>query len=242
MSLIKTYDVTLSNFIDSTPCSGYYVYTGLTSNFNNANYINGNSSLIPITGTTYTFQLGAESSITSVFVFIEHCDGVSYRMSLIDLRCSDCIIGLPVSPTPTPTPSVTPTLTPTNTVTPTNTPTNTVTPTFTPTNTVTPSIVPTSTPTNTITPTMTPTPSSTYKIWNLAGCTSPCQFGTTMCSGSYSLTLYTTPGVSNLLDPGVTMYTNIGLTSTFTGFFQQTDIIEVTSGIVTAQYNIGDPC
>ena len=86
MALIKTYNVTISNFAGLTPCSGYYIYTGLTSNISNANYINGNSSLIPITGTTYSFQLDAESSITSVFVFIKHCEIDSYKMSLIDLR------------------------------------------------------------------------------------------------------------------------------------------------------------
>ena len=230
----------ISNFAGLTPCSGYYIYTGLTSNINNANYINGNSSLIPITGTTYTFQLNANTSITSVFIFIKHCEIDSYKMSLIDLRCSDCLIGLPPSPTPTPT------VTPTITVTPTLTPTVTITPTITPTITLTPTHTPTITPTITLTPThtptITPTPTSTYKIWYLAGCTGPCQFATTMCQGPYSLTLYTTPGVSNLLDPGVTMYTNSSLTSTFTGFFQQTDIIEVSSGTVTNQYPVGGPC
>lgn len=92
MALIKTYSVTISNFQNLSPCSGYYVYTGLTSNFNNANYINGLNSLTTITGSTYTFQLDVLSTITSVFVFIEHCDGVSHRTSLLDLRCSDCVI------------------------------------------------------------------------------------------------------------------------------------------------------
>ena len=47
----------------------------------------------------------------------------------------------------TPTPTVTPTVTPSNTATPTQTPTNTITPTVTPTNTTTPTVTETSTPT-----------------------------------------------------------------------------------------------
>ena len=55
----------------------------------------------------------------------------------------------------------TPTQTPTNTPTPTQTPTNTPTPTQTPTNTPTPTQTPTNTPTPTQTPTNTPTPTQT---------------------------------------------------------------------------------
>jgi len=68
--------------------------------------------------------------------------------------------------------SVTPTPTPTNTVTPTRTPAVTSTPTVTPTNTTTPTVTPTITPTVTrtpnvtpsVTPTFTPTPSTTPTI------------------------------------------------------------------------------
>jgi hypothetical protein len=69
----------------------------------------------------------------------------------------DAIIG-GVTPTPTPTPTVTPTPTPTATVTPTPTPTATVMPTATP---PTPTLTPTATATPTPTPTITPTPTST---------------------------------------------------------------------------------
>jgi hypothetical protein len=96
-------------------------------------------------------------------------------------NCSECAENPPISPSPTPTNTVTPTVTPTRTLTPTPTvtptrtltptpsvtstitPTPTITPTITPTKTVTPTptITPTKTvtPTPTVTPTMTPTPS-----------------------------------------------------------------------------------
>ena len=60
---------------------------------------------------------------------------------------------LPLTPTPTVTPS--------NTATPTQTPTNTITPTVTPTNTTTPTVTETSTPTPTVTETPTTTPTVT---------------------------------------------------------------------------------
>jgi hypothetical protein len=76
-------------------------------------------------------------------------------------------LGPCVSPTPTPTPTVTPSNTPTpsitatNTPTPTETPTNTPTPSVTPTETGTPVPTPTVTPTETGTPTPTPTETET---------------------------------------------------------------------------------
>ena len=72
----------------------------------------------------------------------------------IDLAC--------VTPTPTPTNTMTPTVTPTNTVTPSVTRTNTPTPTVTPTNTITPTV--TSTVTSGTSPTPTPTPTSTPAV------------------------------------------------------------------------------
>ena len=138
--------------------------------------------------------------------------------------------------TPTPSPSGNPAVTPS--VTPTNTPTNTVTPTVTETPTVTPTKTPTVTPTKTVTP----TPSSTYKTFNMVGCTSYCS-GVVLCSGSYSITLYTLPNVTNIYDPGVIIYTNNTLTTTFDGFIQIGSIIyEIVSGSVTTQYTIGDGC
>lgn len=109
------------------------------------------------------------------------------------LACLDCLSYLPVSQTPTqtpthtPTPALTktPTLTPTMTKTPTLTPTNTITPTMTktptntptltkspipaspsatPTYTPTPTLTPTYTPTNTLTPTYTPTNTPTSSL------------------------------------------------------------------------------
>ena len=65
-------------------------------------------------------------------------------------------IPLTSTPTVTPTNTITPTVTPTNTITPTNTPT------VTPTNTQTPTYTPTNTQTPTYTPTVTPTPPTRY--------------------------------------------------------------------------------
>ena len=73
----------------------------------------------------------------------------NFIIKIID--ADGCIVGDPISVTPTPTSKVTPTPTQTPTSTITNTPTNTETPTNTPTNTETP----TNTPTNTSTPTPT---------------------------------------------------------------------------------------
>lgn len=64
-------------------------------------------------------------------------------------------ICIPVTPTPTPTQ----TMTPTPSITPTITPTNTITPSITPTQTITPSVSVSPTPTPSITPTITPSPS-----------------------------------------------------------------------------------
>ena len=221
MALIKTYNVTISNFAGLTPCSGYYIYTGLTSNINNANYINGNSSLISITGTTYTFQLNAESSITSVFIFIKHCEIESYKMSLIDLRCSDCVM-VPSSPTPTPTITSTPTITPT------------ATPTIT--------LTPTPTSTSAGSPTPTPTPSIGYKSWNLLACNSTCA-GVLGCYSSYSITVYTLPSVTSITNPSTVIYTNTSLTITWGGFFQQSGhVYDVTTGTPSDLGTIGIGC
>jgi hypothetical protein len=242
MALIKTYNVTISNFAGLSPCSGYYIYTGLTSNFNDADYINGSNTLTPITGTTYSFQLDAETSITSVFVFIKHCEIDSYKMSLVDLRCTDCILGIPATPTPTPTRTPTPTLTPTNTLTPTVTPTNNPTPSITPTNTSTPTHTPTNTPTHTVTPTMTPTPSISYRTWNLAACTNTCS-GVLICTGSYSVTVYTSPSVTDITDPSTIIYTNTALTTTWSGFFQLgTHLYDVVAGTPSDLGVVGSGC
>jgi len=90
------------------------------------------------------------------------CPDCGSEPSSVPYRCC-----LPLTPTPTNTPTQTKTPTqtrtetPTNTPTPTETPTNTPTPTETPTNTPTPTETPTNTPTPTETPTNTPTPTET---------------------------------------------------------------------------------
>jgi hypothetical protein len=166
---MSTYQITVNNFIGTTPCGGYYIYTGLTTNINGVgtDYINGSETLIPIPPSGYTFSLTISSLIKNIYLFVEHCDGHNnsetnqggYQMSYVDLRCSDCESGTPPTPTLTPTPTPTPTVTPTYNV----TPTNTVTPTLTPTRTLTPTV----TPTNTPTPSNTPdgSPPSGYCLW-----------------------------------------------------------------------------
>ena len=66
---MSTYQITVNNFIGTTPCSGYYIYTGLTTNIDDANYINGSASLIPIPPSGYTFSLTISSSIKNIYLF-----------------------------------------------------------------------------------------------------------------------------------------------------------------------------
>jgi hypothetical protein len=102
MPSLITYSVTISSFTGKTPCNGYYIYTGLTHNIDDANYINGVEMLIPIS-TGYTFFVSLMDNIPQMFVFVEHCDGHinpvpssvpklqgGYQLALVDLRCSDC--------------------------------------------------------------------------------------------------------------------------------------------------------
>ena len=104
MPSIKQYQITISNFLGKTPCSGYYIYTGLTQNIDDAGYLNGNISLISLS-TNYTFNISLLDNIPQMFVFVEHCDGHitptpqpatklqgGYQLALVDLRCSDCFI------------------------------------------------------------------------------------------------------------------------------------------------------
>ena len=93
-----TNQLTISNFIESTPCTGYYIYTGLTTNISDANYVNGSAVLFSPSFTTFT--LNVSPSIKNIYLFIEHCDGRNnsatlqggYQMSYVDLRCSDCFV------------------------------------------------------------------------------------------------------------------------------------------------------
>lgn len=102
MPSLTQYQITISNFSGKTPCEGYYIYTGLTHNIDDADYINGSAILIPISN-TYTFTINVLDTIPQIFVFIEHCDGHinpipnptpklqgGYQLALVDLRCDDC--------------------------------------------------------------------------------------------------------------------------------------------------------
>ena len=173
-----------------------------------------------------------------------------------DTLCFDIEVVCDVSPSPTPTitptititPTFTPTRTPTRTITPTRTPTitptRTITPTITPTNTLTP----TRTPTNTITPTITPTNTITptysigYKSWILSGCTNTCS-GVLGCYSSYSITVYTLPSVTSITNPSTVIYTTTALTTTWSGFFQQSGhVYDVVTGTPNDLGAVGDGC
>ena len=168
----SSYEITVSNFNGITPCQSYSVYSGITHDIDDADYVEDVN--VPVSG--YTLSLNVDSSYDNVYLFIEHCDGHinsvptstpklqgGYQLVFVDLRCDDCISQTIPTPTPTSTstPTSTLTTTPTGTSTPTETPTGTRTPTDTPTETSTPTATPTGTPTETSTPTITPTPSGT---------------------------------------------------------------------------------
>ena len=100
--MYSQYQITINNFTGQTPCNGYYVYTGLTTDVNNANFINGITSLIPIVN-GYVFNVQLLSSISKIYLFIEHCDGHipsvpipklqgGYQIVSVDLTCSDCYV------------------------------------------------------------------------------------------------------------------------------------------------------
>ncbi len=214
------YQVTISNFTGSTPCTSYDVYTGTTHDVNSATFVDTVSSSL-ILG--HTITLNIDSSYTHVYLFIEHCDGHinsvpnatpklqgGYQVTLVDLRCNDCVdSGTPTTPTATPTLTSTPTLTATagQTSTPTSTPTLTATSTPTLTSTSTPTLTATagatSTPTPTLTatntPTLTSTSTATPTLTATAGTTStptstltstPTVTPTTLCCYQYEITNY----------------------------------------------------
>ena len=141
------YQITISNFTGSTPCTTYDVYTGITHSIDSATFV----ETVPSNSISgHTISLSVDSSYTHVYLFIEHCDGHinsvpnstpklqgGYQVALVDLRCDDCASSGPfegATPTLTPTATATPTINPTNTPTATATPTLTQTPTMTPTN------------------------------------------------------------------------------------------------------------
>lgn len=107
-------------------------------------------------------------------------DNGDFVIKIVD--CQNCEIGYEVYLTPTPTPTTTLTSTPTPTNTSTVTPTNTPTPTVTPTNTVTPTVTTTNTPTPTTTPVI-----AYHVIGNKVSPTSA-----TTCSDIITLTNYYT--------------------------------------------------
>jgi hypothetical protein len=166
--MYSQYQITINNFTGQTPCNGYYVYTGLTTNINNAGFINEITTLIPIVN-GYSFTIELLSSISKIYLFIEHCDGHvnsvpsnspklqgGYQIVSVNLTCNNCY-EQPI-PSITPTISVTPSITLTISVTPSITPTISVTPSITPsvTPSLTPSVTPSITPTSSLTPSVTP--------------------------------------------------------------------------------------
>ena len=219
------YQITISNFTGSTPCTTYDVYTGITHSIDSATFVETVQST-SISG--HTIQLDVDSSYTHVYLFVEHCDGHinsvpnstpklqgGYQVTLVDLRCTDCVSSGPVegiTPTLTATSTPTPTLTATNT--PTETPTSTPTPTLTATNTPTltstntPTETPTSTPTQTstlgLTPTSTSTPTPTPTVTSTSTPTqtltptntpTSTPTPTTLCCYQYEITNYYTYSV-----------------------------------------------
>jgi hypothetical protein len=135
------YQITISNFTGSTPCTDYDLYTGITHSIGGATFVetvNSNS----ISG--HIINLDIDSLYTIIFLFIKHCDGYvnsvpsstpklqgGYQVVLIDLTCSDCVSSITPVPTLTATQTMTLTLTQTPTQTPTLTATQTPTPTLT---------------------------------------------------------------------------------------------------------------
>ena len=253
MPSLKTYQLTVTNFVGTTPCGGYYIYTGLTTNINDADYIYGSATLIPIPLSGYTFFVDVDSSLTNIYLFVEHCDGHNnedinqggYQISFVDLRCVSCYSGPIVSPTPspslTPTPSGTSILNPTPTPTPTKSPILNPTPSLTPTPSGTSILNPT--PTNTVTPTITPTPSISYKSFSLTLCESLCA-GICTCVAPYTSTVYTSPNVTSIWNPGVVLYTNSSLTTVLDGVFtsHSGSMYSVSLGYLIIECTIGDGC
>lgn len=102
---------------------------------------------------------------------------------------------------------------------------------------------PTITPTNT--PTLTPTPTISYKTWTIQECSSgPCVTGQCGCSNQISTTVYTSPDVTDITDPGTIICINQSLTLAFVGYFSQGgEIYDVNAGTPTQYCTIGvDPC
>lgn len=98
--MFKQYQITITNFTSNTPCSGFFVLTGLTENINNAEHINGLPILHNISN-GFNFTLEVDSDKSKIFLFVGHCDNTpppiinpklqgGYQLSLLDLTCDDC--------------------------------------------------------------------------------------------------------------------------------------------------------
>ena len=81
----------------------------------------------------------------------------------------------------------------------------------------------------------------TYQEWFLAGCSNVCLGGSLYCTSSGSVTVYTVYGQSPA-NTSTLVYTNSSLTTLFTGYYQITDIYEVTNGVPTNLGAAGSPC
>lgn len=112
----------------------------------------------------------------------------------------------------------------------------------------TPTPTPTPTLTATQTPTVTLTSSPLSKSWLITQCGESCNTGICACNNTSTLTVYTLSSVTNLITPGVTVYTNASLTTTWDGYYYNPDSDEVwkfTNGVTSFPNScaIGvDPC
>ncbi len=219
---IQQYNITINDFIGDTPCSEYFIYTGLTTDITSATIIYTGTT--PFTG--YSFYYSADTSQESIYVFIKHCDGYvqpvedlsccngnptknqgGYQVVLVNLKC--CGIFLT---TPTPTITITESITPT------------------------PTLTLTITPTETSIPLPTPTPTQHAISFNMFT-------GTTSCSGStwgiygtigFVGTVYLPPGTNivNITD-GTQIYSNSSLTTPFifTGYVAASGLLPITTRV-----------
>jgi hypothetical protein len=95
MSSLNRYEIKIKNFNTKTPCDGFYVLTGLTDSIIDADYIDGEMELLPIEE-DYIFDVIVGSTVTHIYVFIVHCDGLTdpklqggYQLTLVKLDCPE---------------------------------------------------------------------------------------------------------------------------------------------------------
>jgi len=87
------YNITIKNVVGETACNGYYIYTGLTTNFSGASFINGVQvlrTISPVYG--YSFYIELDSSVKKIYTFLSRCDDGpgEYQINLVDLRSDYC--------------------------------------------------------------------------------------------------------------------------------------------------------